>query len=333
MITDARVLDAEFVPKDVVHRDAEINHLSSVLRPLTNGDPAEPAFLFGPSGTGKTCIARYTTTKLRDEVADLSCQYVNCWEDHSRFTALYRILEGVDTTLDIHRQSTPKDVLLERLREHTTDPYVVILDEVDQLEDKRLLYDLHRIRGLTMILIANQERDLFTEFDTRLTSRLKTGPSIVFDKYRLEQLVGILRDRVRWGIAPDAVDSDQLRFIADAAGGDARVAIGILRVAARKADQQNQSAITDKIIREAVSEAKAEVTQKNVEKLTDHQRTLYEIITDHGNIAPGDLYTAYQEAVEDAKTKRMVRNYLQKMCHYNLIEATGENRGRRYHAL
>ena len=60
MITDARVLDPEFIPNDVVHRDDEINRLTNTLRPIIDGKTAEPAFLHGPSGAGKTCIAQYT---------------------------------------------------------------------------------------------------------------------------------------------------------------------------------------------------------------------------------------------------------------------------------
>jgi hypothetical protein len=53
MIRDARVLRAGFVPREVEHRDAEVNHLSSVLEPITNGEPADTAIITGPSGTGK----------------------------------------------------------------------------------------------------------------------------------------------------------------------------------------------------------------------------------------------------------------------------------------
>ena len=54
MIRDARVLRAGFVPREVEHRDAEVNHLSSVLEPITNREPADTAIVTGPSGTGKT---------------------------------------------------------------------------------------------------------------------------------------------------------------------------------------------------------------------------------------------------------------------------------------
>lgn len=330
MLTDARVLQADFVPRDVIHRDAEINYLSSTLRPITDGDPADPAFLYGPSGTGKTCIARYTVEQLREEVIDVTTNYVNCWENHSTFKALYRVLDGIDSTVDVHRQSTPTDLLLDRIREQTTDPYVVILDEVDQLDDKSLLYELYRVSGLTMILIANQESDVFGRIDERVASRFSAMPRIHFDKYSVEELVGILNDRARWGLREDAITDVEVRNIAQRADGDARVAIGILRAAARLADGSNTSTITPSLVSDAVSEAKAEIKQKSVEKLTTDQRILYEIIADEGQIGTGDLYDRYVERADDPKTQRMIRNYLQKLRHYNLVVAEGDNRGRAY---
>ena len=114
MITNARVLQQEFIPGEVKHRDAEVSHLSDTLRPLSTGDGRPtPSFLCGPSGAGKTCIARYTVNQLRENVVELNHQYVNCWENYSRFKTLYRILDGINQTIDIHRQSTPRDVGLD----------------------------------------------------------------------------------------------------------------------------------------------------------------------------------------------------------------------------
>ena len=60
MIQDARFLRAGFVPSEVVHRDPEVNHLSSVLEPLARGETADTALITGPTGSGKTCIAKFT---------------------------------------------------------------------------------------------------------------------------------------------------------------------------------------------------------------------------------------------------------------------------------
>lgn len=74
MITDARVLQLEFVPNDVTHRAGRIDHLSSTLEPLTYGDPADSAVISGPPGTGKSCIAQYTLDKLRENVVDIKTE-------------------------------------------------------------------------------------------------------------------------------------------------------------------------------------------------------------------------------------------------------------------
>lgn len=330
MITDARVLDADFVPNDVVHRDAEINALSSALDPVTRGKTPEHALLVGPSGAGKTCIARYAVDQLRETVIDVNTQYVNCWKDYSRFKTLYRVLEGIDRALDVHRQSTPTDELLDRLHTYDGLPYVVILDEVDQLDDTDVLYDLVRAPKLGLVLLANREEELFQQLDDRVVSRLQTATRIRFDAYDTETLVEILEDRVRWGLRADAITSEQLGMIAEAAAGDARVAIGILRGAARHATQKGADTIAGTHIEETVPHAKAEIKRKNLQKLNTDQRLLYDIIADHGEIRPGNLYEEYEEQAPEPKTKRMVRYDLQKMCHYNLIVAEGENRGRTY---
>ncbi|MDS0301188.1 orc1/cdc6 family replication initiation protein [Halogeometricum sp. S1BR25-6] len=330
MITDARVLQPEFTPQEVEHRNQEVNVLSNALKPIMNQEPGETTLLLGPSGAGKTCIARFTTERLRENVLDINSQYINCWQDYTRFRVLYRILEGIGQTVDIHRRSTPKDELLDRLCNYDGPHYVIILDEVDQLEDKSVLYDLYQMRGLTAILITNREEDLFSHLDDRLTSRFESSVRVNFDKYHLDELVSILEARARWGLSERAIGRQQLALIADAAAGDARIAIGILRNAARQADQQGTEMITTDIVEGAVPDGRAEVRRKAAEKLRKHQRVLFEILTDEGEMKPGELYDEYCRRVDDPKTKRTVRNYLQKMEHYRLIIADGKKRARTY---
>ena len=330
MITNARVLQPEFIPNEVVHRNGEIGAISAALRPITRGERAETLILHGPTGVGKTCLARYSTQQLREEVLDINFQYVNCWEDHTRFRTLYRILDGIGQTVDIHRSSTPKDELLERIRDYDGPQYVVILDEVDQLEDKDLLYDLYRIQSISLILITNDDEQVFANLDNRVYSRFLSSQRIKFDPYSTDQLTAILSARVRYGLQEGAIDTEGITYIADAAHGDARVAIAALRAAARNAQQNGLSTIPMDIVEDSVPEAKSEVKQKTVDKLTRDQRTLYEIITDHGEISPSDLYAEYEKQIEEPKTKRMLRNYLNKLEHYKLIVSSGKTRGRVY---
>ncbi|MFC4552017.1 MULTISPECIES: Cdc6/Cdc18 family protein [Halorussus] len=333
MITDARVLRAGFVPREVEHRDAEVTHLTEILAPLTDGDPAATTLLLGPSGVGKTCLAKYTAEQLRQEVLDVEYQYVNCWQNFSEFRALYRILEGLGKTVDVHRQSTPRDELFERLRRYDGPPCVVILDEADQLDDKRLLYHLHELPQFSMLLVANREKELFANADERLTSRLTGCERVRFDRYGPDELVSIMEARVEAGLESGVVDRDQLATIADAAAGDARVALSILRTAARQAHRNYESRITDEIVESAMPRARAERHRKDVDTLTPHQRTLYEIVEERGEISPSELYEEYRSRTDDPKTDRTVRNYLSKMDQYDVIRAEGTSRNRTYHSV
>ncbi|WP_135828936.1 Cdc6/Cdc18 family protein [Halorussus halobius] len=333
MITDARVLRTGFVPREVEHRDAEVTHLTEILKPLIDGDPADTTLLLGPSGAGKTCLAKYTAEQLRQEVLDVEYQYVNCWQNFTEYRALYRLLDGLGTTVDIHRQSTPRDELYERLRNYDGPPCVVILDEADQLEDKSLLYHLHELPQFSMLLIANRERELFASADERLTSRLTGSERVRFDRYSADELVSIMDARVKWGLEEGVISQDQLATIADAAAGDARVALSILRTAARQAHQNYADEIADEAIETSMPEARAERHEKDVETLTPHQRTLYEIIEEHEEISPSDLYEEYKERIDDPKTDRTVRNYLSKMDQYDVIEAAGASRNRTYRSV
>jgi orc1/cdc6 family replication initiation protein len=330
MIRDARVLQAHFVPDEIEHRNAEINALSNTLAPIMDGQPGEPSLLLGPSGAGKTCVARFTVDRLCENVLDINTQYINCWQDYARFQVLYRLLETIGNTVNIHRRSTPKDELLDRLQQYDGPPVVVILDEVDQLDDKRVLYDLYHTPQITMILITNREHDLFSQLDDRLSSRLHPCVRLSFEKYHLDEVVAILEARARWGLVDDAVDTDELTLIADAAAGDARIAIGILRNAARLAEQSDTQRITADTVHSAIPEGRQEVRQKTIEQLTTHQRALYDILHEQGELTPSALYEAYRDHVDKPKTNRTVRNYLTKMEHYRLIRAEGANRARTY---
>jgi orc1/cdc6 family replication initiation protein len=328
VIRNARVLHDDFLPKEVVHRHDEVNQLSKALEPVIEGDRPQDAFLVGPSGAGKTCIARYTVDKLQEKLLDVESHYVDCWQHSNRFRVLYKILEGVGTSFDVHR-STPHDEMLARVEALET-PYVIILDEVDQLEDADVLRELYAIPQLTVVLIANREREVVATLDERLQSRLRSSEIIRFDQYSDAELVAILSDRIRWGLAQGAITDAQVERIADAAAGNARDAISILRSAARNAEHEGVGHIRDADVEMAIPSAREQLRQKTVEKLTEDQTVIYDIITEQGECSPNEIYEAYADRVADPKTQRTVRTYLQKLAHYNLVEGRGSGPSRTY---
>ena len=150
---------------------------------------------------------------------------------------------------------------------------------------------------------------ILTEVDERLTSRLRSAEHIRFHKYTTDELVDILRERADRALAHDAISRSELELIADEAGGDARVAIATLKLAARQADRDNPEQITTDHVKQAVPDAREELRQKNLDALSEHQRKIYEIIEEHESIAPGDLYSEYRSRVDNPKSDRTVRSY------------------------
>jgi hypothetical protein len=65
--------------------------------------------------------------------ATFEAPFVNCWRNYTQFRTLHQILDDLGTIIDIQRQSTAHDELIDRLHQHDGPRTVVILDEVDQL--------------------------------------------------------------------------------------------------------------------------------------------------------------------------------------------------------
>ncbi|WP_336003387.1 Cdc6/Cdc18 family protein [Halorientalis halophila] len=331
VIQNARVLQDDFLPKEIVHRHEEVNQMSKALEPVLDDDRPQDTFLVGPSGAGKTCIARYTVDKLQEQVLDVESHYIDCWQHSNRFRVLYKILEGVGTSYDVHR-STPLDEMVSRI-EAVDSPYLLVLDEVDQLEDKGVLRKLYPMPHITMVLIANRKREVTASLDERLQSRLRSSVTISFDRYTQAELVSLLEDRIEWGLAPGAISTAQVERIADAAAGNARDAIGILRSAARNADHEGAAEIRPADVSAAIPTAREELHERNLKKLTDDQRAVFDVLAEADELPPREIYERYESRVPEPKTERTVRTYLRKLDDYDLVRSAGNGPNRTYEAI
>lgn len=194
-----------------------------------------------------------------------------------------------------------------------------------------MLYDLHEIRGLSWIGIANREVDLFADLDDRITSRISVAYRVRFDTCSEDAITEILSRRAREGLGPGAVDEDVLARIARLSEGDARQAIAALRVGARMASREGLSAIPARLVEDAVADAEREVRQKTISKLNTHQRVLYEVLEEEDVLIQKELYARYREAHDDPVTLRYLRkSHLPKLEHYNLIDIEQHGGSKRY---
>ncbi|MFB6266955.1 MAG: Cdc6/Cdc18 family protein [Halodesulfurarchaeum sp.] len=333
LVIDPAVFQEEWVPGDFRQRDAELDLLGSALEPMLSGEPASDVFVWGPSGAGKTSAARVLLDELGERVADLDTHAVSCWSHRTRHRVLYEVLAGFGSVDGLRRTAVAASEVLDRVERTVTGPAVLVLDEVDQLDEPDVLYDLYHVPGLVLFLVANSEDAVLSRLEPRLRSRLASATSVHFERYGVEALVDILSQRVRHGLAPGAVEREHLEHVADTAAGNARDAIRILGTAARLAEHRDREQVSIALLEEAVPAARSELRETRQDRLGEHQEALYEIITRAGSIAPGEAYERYTERVAEPRSKRRVRDYVRKLAAYDLIEVHGQNRGRRYTAV
>jgi len=312
----------------MVHRDNQIQEIKRNLEPLLENGSPRNMLLYGPPGTGKTTMAEYVIDEMQKHSSEVIWGSVNCWRYPSRFKVYYNLLQDLGVNL-IHRTGTPTDELVDKFRDKASNrKTVVVLDEVDQIEKERILYDFAR-ENVALIMIANKETALY-DLDDRIRSSLEGTKEIHFPAYSQEELVDILKDRRDWSLHEDVIETSMLHRIANRAEGDARISINSLRIAAEEAESQDMERITEEIVEDSLPEAERQNKSKSLDMLNRHQKALYDIIEDEGEIKPGELYDRYEEEVENPKVERTLRKYLNKMDHYRLINTEGEGRWRKY---
>jgi len=162
-------------------------------------------------------------------------------------------------------------------------------------------------------------------------SRFHAGTRVRFDRYGTDELAAILAERAEKALEPGVVTDSQPRTVADAASGDACVGIGMLRSAARRAPGPGPGVDHRRRARGGDPGcADGDPPEKTVEGLIEHQRVLYDVIADAGEIGTRRPVRGVRASGRRAEDEPHLRNYLTKMVHYDLVEAVGKRRGRTY---
>ena len=77
-----QVLQLNYTPEAIPHREEQINYLAGVLAPVLRLDKPSNLFIYGKTGTGKTLSAKYVTNQLLKIAVEkdilLKIVYVNC---------------------------------------------------------------------------------------------------------------------------------------------------------------------------------------------------------------------------------------------------------------
>ena len=350
------VLQTNYLPEIIPHRDSQIEQIASILAPALRGEKPSNLFVYGQTGTGKTLSVQYVRDELmkraRNGDKKLRIEYLNCKLRKVADTE-YRILAELIKKLGGEVPSTglPTDQVYNRfieLVEKEDQVLILILDEIDQAVKKlsdNFLYNLTRLNSeltRTQIGLVGISNDL--NFLDILDPRVKSSLSeeeIIFAPYNAPQLREILSKRAELAFKKDALAEGIIEKCAAYAArehGDARRALDLLRISGELAERDGKDKVTEIHVDQANDKMDKDKILDTIQAAPKQfQLVLYSIINlteskTLDNIFTGDVYNLYQQLCSKTRTEiltqRRVGDLIAEADMLGLINARTVSKGR-----
>jgi archaeal cell division control protein 6 len=354
---DKSLLQTNYNPKTILHRDQQIKQIASILAPVLRGERTSNLFLYGKTGTGKTLSIQYVREELLKRVSKdldfkLKIEYLNCKMKKVSDTE-YRILAELIKKLGVEVPSTglPTQTIYNKFIEiidQEKQLVVLILDEIDQAvkkENGNFLYNLTRLNSelsksqICIVGISNNLTFLDT-LDPRIRSSL-SEEEIVFPPYDALQLKEILNERCNVAFKEKVLEEGVVAKCAAFAArehGDARRAFDLLRIAGELAERDGSKRVFLKYIDEANMKIERDKILDVIKsEPKQFQLVLYSIIQlsekkKNESFFTGDVYNFYQELCQKNKleilTQRRVGDIIQEFDMLGIINVRIISKGR-----
>jgi cell division control protein 6 len=354
---DKGVLQINYTPETIPHRDKQIEEVASILAPAIRGERVSNLFVFGKTGSGKTLCVQYVTNEILKRVSDsgannLKVIYINCKLKKVADTE-YRILAEIISSLgeSVPATGLPTDAVYSKfidIIEKKKQLVLIVMDEIDQAVKKisdGFLYNLTRLNSelknaqISLVGISNS-LTFMDNIDPRVRSSLGEE-ELVFPPYNALQLQDILKERAGLAFNDEVLEEGVLAKCAAFAArehGDARRALDLLRVAGELAEREG----SQKVLFKHIDEANRKIERDKMLDIIENepkqfQLVLYSIIalskkSEEKPLVTGDIYSMYQNICQRTKnevlTQRRVSDIIAEFDMLGLINAQVVSRGR-----
>ncbi len=348
------VLQSNYTPSQIFHRDDQIKQLANILAPALRGEKPSNIFIYGKTGTGKTLTVRYTTNQLVSIAGQRSLPiktiYLNCKLKKLADTE-YRLVAQLlrEYGKNIPPTGLPTDEvyhLFFRTLEKEKHILLLVLDEIDQLVGRagdELLYNLTRInselKNSQIALIGISNDLVFTDsLDPRVKSSL-SEEELVFPPYNAVQIQSILQQRANLAFHADILEEGLVEKAAAFAArehGDARRALELLRVSGELAERQNDVKVS--ISHLDIAEEKIErdrVLDLVASQPKQFQVTLFSILnacSQKQGVHTGEIYYLYEKLCAQTNlrplTQRRISDIVAELDMLGIINAKVISKGR-----
>lgn len=353
---DRDALREDYQPDEVVGRAEELDAYQAALQPVINGEQPNNIFLYGKTGVGKTVTTRYLLEHLQTDVSqydDISLTVVslNCDGLNSSYQVATHLVNKLrDEHNQISTTGYPLAAVYDKLwadLDALEGSVLVVLDEIDNIQDDSILYQLPRARDndhlrdtkLGLIGISND-----FEFRDQLSSKVKSSlceEELHFPAYDATELRSILEQRVEVAFQPDVVDDAVIAYCAAIGArdaGDARQSIELLMKGGDLARKEDASTVQEDHVKRGETLLERSRVAEGISGLTPHGRyILYALVTLHLEgetpVRTRDIRPRYthicQNIGDDPLVPRRMRDHLGDLTMLGIADVTERNEGRR----
>lgn len=347
LFTDRNALNPEYVPQRLPYRDAQINAVAEVLAPVLHGSKPSNLLLYGKTGTGKTAVARYVLSRLREENHDSSLvvAYVNTRQENTEYRTLAEFAKALGLQVPFTGLSTG-EVVGRAFKEiqAAKKNVILVLDEIDYLVKAfgdDTLYEFTRSNekiapGFLSIVGISNDLKFKEALDPRVLSSLREE-ELVFPPYTVEELHDILQERSAIAFKQSAISNSAINLCAAIAGsehGDARRAVDLLRIAGEVAEREGLQQIDDSCVRRASEKVEQDRIEEALRSLPAQNKAILATAAKfESGTNTGEFYLAYTALCKriglEALTQRRVSGILAELDLLGLVEASVVSKGRR----
>ena len=302
---DPSVFSPDHIPTKLAGREKQAERLTSLLN--SSAGPGMPvrAWLHGRTGTGKTVTARsvadsHAVTNMASSI------YVDCCENRSAYSVLDTMLTQMRALCAETPQLAYKSQRLRQAVKET--PCVAVIDSIDCMaaqERDTCLRILADTTGLHLLCISETEEP-FTELKEQTANRIRPV-FIEFPEYDTGTLRDILLQRCATGLNPGSWSHELVSEVSRMSGGDARVAIQMLRSAAHMADCEVTGFIEKRHVETGHEKAQTLKREQKLRHLGIHHRMMYEIVRKRGRIGTRRLAKEYRKLCTERKVAPVAR--------------------------
>ncbi|WP_336024185.1 ORC1-type DNA replication protein [Halobellus salinisoli] len=339
---DEHVFEIDYVPETFEHRETQLESLKYALRPAVRGSRPLNTMVRGPPGTGKTTAVQKLFGELGAQ-SGVQTVRVNCQVDSTRYAVFSRIFEHI-----FEYEPPSSGISFKKLFGQITDRLVeeeqvlaVALDDVNYLfyenEVSDTLYSLLRAHEAhsgakigVVVVSSDLSLDVIDELDNRVQSVFRPE-EVYFPVYGVDEIVDILRERVRRGFHEGVVSSTELDRVAEltAESGDLRVGIDLLRRAGLHAEMRASRTVNVEDVEAAYEKSKYVHLSRSLRGLSERERELVRVIAEHDGSQAGEVYDAFHEETDLGYTRYSeIVNKLDRLGLVDTDYAEIEGRGR-----